>query len=292
MTESSEMNSPFGSRMRPNNKQVKVLFEDLEVFLQCSRAPDIMLGEWFFDRSLAVPSAQLLGFFAWDLLYGVGKYERFLEAGVDWQRTVRKYVIDLRTIHIDSLWNSVVYAMARQKIAEMCGKRHHVLYWWPVTAVRNLDKVIEIEGGKRRLTRFVLELMTLRATFMGDFPYLEGLAEALREDGDSAPCKPQKAQEIAFQMLRWHRHLAEKLGRIPSKAELEQFIQEVHPDISDATATWSDASKFVELAFTSLRGKKIDKDLIIKLALEARKTGPVVKRVPSWRSVPENDFQK
>lgn len=284
MNEFDDRMSQGDSRKRPNNRQVRLLFEELEVILKHPRAADIMLGEWFYNDDLSVPSTELLEFFAWDLLCGFGRMARFLETGNERQHAVGKYVVELQSMPEDSRWNSIVYAVARRRIAELGGARLHVLHWWPALTSMGLDtdELPQIQDGKRRLARFVLELMTLRATFMSESLYLEGLVEAVR----SKPQKPQASHEIAFRMLEWHPYLTNELERVPSRMELEVFLKEVYPDVSDSSATWTEARKLVALRTAEPRRRKIDRDQIITLARNAGKVGPKVVRLPSWRKLP------
>lgn len=282
--------TPSGERLCTENKQVQLLFDALALFLKQPRGADVLCSEWFHDETLVVPSAELLEFFAWDLLYGFGRYQRFMDSYTDCHQAVRNYYDALKAMPQNARWNTIAYAVARRKIIELSGATLHVLHWWPVVNGMELElnHFPQIDSGKRRLTRFVLEAMMLRATFMKDIRCLEGLAEAVKAAGNN----PQVTQLIAFRSLLWHPHLMQALGRVPSRRELETFLLDVYPNLKNVAATWVEARKLIRLPFANLRGKKIDKLAIAKLALAARETGPQVTHIPPWKSFLSNEFQK
>jgi hypothetical protein len=278
MNESADTTPGKSRRWNPNSRQVEQLFNKVDAFIWSPRAADAFLGEWLHDDSLPVPSAEVLEFFAWDMLLGVGKYQRFIDAEIDWQKTVREYLRDLRFMSEDSLWNFISHAIARKKIAEFCGASCFDLHWWPALTTlgmedEGLDSIPQLSAGKRRLARFVLEQMTLRATLLKEVLYLNGLAAFV----SGKESKPQMCQQIAFRIIDWNPYLSHELERSPSKTELQYFLQQIYPKISDSPATWADAHKLVKVRTAEPKSCKIDKSHIEKLAERAVKAAPGVK---------------
>ncbi len=273
--------------MRPSDKiRVDQIERELDDFLKNPRAEEILLNEWFDDGALPIPSPELLEYFAMELLYGFGKYERFANAGqMGTVEAVRLYVAELRGISSSSRRDSICFATARRKILGFGGATQNVLHWWPVIMALNSDlsKLPVIASGQRRLTRLLVESMSLRAVLQNDGLGLDGLAEAVRVNSGTSALKPTMSETIAFQILRWHPYLSRELKRNPSKTELEVFLRGVYPGISESAATWTEARKLIRVRAAAPRSQRIDRDQINKLALKARKKGPDVGRLPSWR---------
>lgn len=272
-------------RLKPGNRQVRALFDELEEFLKNPRAADILLGEWLHDEILPPPSPELLEYFALDIFYGDGKYDRFLKVGSELTTAIRKYITDQSGVSENSRWNSVFYALARRRILELGGASGSVLHWQPALLefLSGESEIPIVDAGRRRLSRFFIEAMTSRAVFMQDVPRLESLVDVVRSNRNGRIADPQVADGLALQLLGWHSHLTQRMGRNPSNRELEIFLQNVYPDITIAKASWSAAHKLLDLPRFSLQGKKIDEHLIVNLALKARRTGPKATKVPSWR---------
>lgn len=274
---------------------------DLEALLNDPRADEILLNEWLHDGTLLIPSAELLEYLAMELLMGFGKLGRFFDAGnKGTEEFVRQFVGEMKQISVDCRWKSVAYSIARMKAYRLVGINGYCLSWWPCIRELELDDLGSpfLNAGKRRLVRLLIESMSLRAVFMRDVPRLEGLVKAVRADRDNAGFKTKKSELIAFQMLRWHPYLTEKLGRKPQQSEMRVFLLEVfNGALADHESHWADAAKLVRFyPEDGKRSRRADDSLLVKLGLEARGNDPKVRRSPIWRQPPNfppgEDLQK
>ncbi len=290
--------------------RVDSLLCELDDFLDEPRADEILRGEWLHDATLPIPSAELLELFAIELLFGFGKYERFYIADRDGiQKAISLFIAEMKHLPLAPRRDLVTFAIARMNILSLTGITRKSLHWWP--SILGLQADVGFEGtsmfaGMRRVTRHMIEALTMRAIFQGDAPCLEGLVEVVRKGGVNAAFKPTSGQEIALQILRWTPYLVEKLARAPSKTETQTFLLSLYPGLSDSPATWTEVRKSFRFEVAESRSRRIDKFLIEKLAREAstletlarqgKGKDPTRKKVPSWRLPPKNlpaeDVQK
>lgn len=277
------------------------LLRELDAFLDEPRADEILLGEWLHDKTLPIPSPELLEFFAIELLLGFGKYLRYFVAGNDGTKeAVSQFVAEMKLLPTGPKRKLVSYAVARINLLSIGGIKGHVAYWWTCIAGLNMESElgVTINAGERRMTRLLIESMTLRAIFTNDVPRLEGLVKAVRADRDKEEFKTKNSEQIAFQIIRWHPYLAEKLGRRPQQSEMKVFLLEAcQGSLKDHDSHWADAAKLARFyPEDGKRKRRADDSLLVKLGLEARGKEPKVKRVSSWRQPPkfehEEDLQK
>lgn len=273
-----------------NKRYVDAVERDLDALLANPRATEVVLNEWFMDASLPVPSPELIEFFAMDLLYGSGKIERFITAAAKGAaEAVRYRVLELSALPPASRRISIELATARSKVMALLGLKPDVLHSYMVVSCLFSDSTEypNVDQGERCLIRLLVESVTLRAIWFCDGPRLDGLGQAVRVSAGTYQFKPKEREVIALQILQWHSYLSDELERPPSKTEMEMFLRSIYPDVSESSATWSDAWKLIGLPTITPRSKRIDRDQIIKLARRAKVQGPKVRRIPRWR-VPPN----
>jgi hypothetical protein len=133
----------------------------------------------------------------------------------------------------------------------------------------------------------------MRAIFLNDAPRMEHLAGLVRNIRDNKDFDYPESHRIAFQMFRWYTYLREELGRLPTKTEMQMFLQTVYPEISDSSATWSVARNLLGLQTLPSRSKKVDAQQIETLALKAREreelankgkgSAPTLRKVSKFR---------
>lgn len=276
-------------RMNPTDRAfVSILHSELEALLKERRSTEILLGEWLHDNTLPIPSAELLEYLAMELLMGIGRFFRFAVASKDGTKAfVSHFVAELKSSPAEYRMKTVAYALARKKVYGLAGIKGTCMPWQLcITGMELGDPGAPLlDAGKRRVVRLLIESMTLRAIFTSDVARLEGLARIVRINRDNEEFKNTKSEQIAFQMLRWYPYLADKLGGNPQKSEMQFFLLEMFPSLSDSPKEWSAASKLITFRRRE-RGKKADTGLLLKIAKEAKRNGPNVKRVPAWRRPP------
>lgn len=278
-------------RVRPSYQdRVDNVFSELEVFLNNPRADEILLNEWLHDVSLPIPSAELLDFFAAELLYNLGKYSwRHCAETTGIKNTIKKLVLELKATPQAIVRVYIDITLKREKLLSFSvvnkgGTMKNSLSWWLAlwSYWGDYDEKKIFPEGNRRLAQHMLQSMMLRAVFCNDVTRLEGLAEAVRVHKRKSKFNPPQAHQIAFMMFTWMPYLKEKLGRFPQKSEMQFFLLKMYPDLSDSPKEWSAAAKSIRFQ-TSERGKKADFNLLLKIVREATKDGPKVKKRPSFR---------
>lgn len=271
---------------------------ELDELLENSRAGEVILKKWYEDRSLPTPSPELLEFFAMDLLWGDRKFERFKIAGISGiDEAIRTYVIELKQLCPKARQKVVTLALVRRMLIGWIEVDSKVVHWSAVLSAGTpgVSESSVIGLGERRTIQLLTELMALRAIEHKDSSRLGGLLEAVGRKRGISRAKQEKSKEIAFHILAWGPYLAMKLGRDPSKTEMQTFLQGVYPGLSSSPTNWAEAWK-LGVWRTASSGRKIDSHQITKLALHAREEGPKIKRTPKWRIPPTRrageDLQK
>lgn len=281
------------NRKQPASKSVDALVGEVNAFLDHPRAHEILLGEWLHDSSLPAPSAELLDYFAGEALCAPGRLTVFHlaeTAGVS--DAVKRLIHDLKVTPPIGARSSVVATLQRQKLLRLVrvgkgGSGVNSLGWWLLLWGFRNDSADHplFPQGERRMAQVMFQAMMLRAVFYQDVKRLEGLAEAARASLLPSEINPPAAHLIAVQMFRWMPYLREKLGRSPQKSEMQFFLLDLHTGLSDSPKDWSEAAKIIRFEQPD-RSKRVDRDLLLKIVVQAKNEGPAVKLKVSWRTSP------
>jgi hypothetical protein len=268
------MKTPQKKKTNDDQPRIDSLLGELNQFLNKPYPDYILLGEWLQNETLSMPSYELMEFLAVELLYGFERSERFIiadEKGVF--PAMQHFVRSLKSVSDDQRRTLVSLAVARMKLWSLLVPAKF-MHWWP--CVSNLSHRSgkpgsALHSGSRRMTCHIIQLMTMQSIFLNDAPGMENLAEVVRSLREGKEFHYPESHRIAFQMFRWNRYLCDKLERLPTKTEMQMFLQTIYPDISESPATWNVAHHLLALQTLPSRSKKVDAHQIEKLALGARR---------------------
>lgn len=279
-------------KRQESRERIAVLNEEFEALLDNPRAAEILTNEWLHDDTLPIPSVRLIELISVQLLHDPGSYRSIItaaEKGI--LEAMRSYVKECRECTSTIRKRLVGLSVARMHLFSFVyALDQNMLGWW---LAKESFKMDGFEGtvlpiGKRRLARCTLEALTLRAFLLDDQPQVEGLSEVTRLNIGHRESHLTSSQLVARNMFIWLPFLNEKLGRAPSPTEMKGFLVTLYPNLTKSDTTWSEARRNYFQWDVRSRTRKIDQSQILKIARQAIKEGPYVKRIRSWRTPPES----
>jgi hypothetical protein len=271
--------------------QIEKLNAEFKELLDNPRADEILSNDWLHDETLSIPSIALIQLVSVQLLHIQRGWRWCLVAGNQGLlEAIRLFLKESRGYSNEIRERQVKVSVARMHIASFAfGLNQDTLGWWLAKQSFQFDAFQETVDplGKSRLARYMLELLTLRAFYFNDLQQLEGLCAITRIEKGNREYPLTSSQRIAREIFVWLSFLSEKLGRSPSISEMKMFLLQINRDLSDNDVTWSQATKFYIKWDLVPRSRKTDPNQILKIARDAKKEGPMVKVVPSWRRDPK-----
>lgn len=122
------------------------------------------------------------------------------------------------------------------------------------------------------IARGLIEIMTLHAVFSQDHKRVKSLSVALKSISQHQSTEPTVANRIKGEILRCIPYLNEKLGRLPSRAEVQSFARELavfrgDTDFPARQNPWVEAFQHFNYP-AERRAIRMDSDLIVRLARE------------------------
>ena len=273
-------------------KRKDELNTEFKALLDNPRADEILTNEWLHDDTLPIPSVGLIELVSVQLLHDAGRFDWFHKAAdKGLLQAIRLFLKQSRDYTSEIRERMVKISVGRMHLYSfVLGLNQDTLGWWLAKGSFEFD---DFEGtvlpvGKSRLARCMLELLTLRAFHSNDLPQLEGLCEVTRIKIGQGEQHLSSSQLVAKNMFVWLPFLTKKLGRSPSATEMKWFLLELDPNLPKSHTTWAKAHKNYFLWDKSPRSRKVARDQIWKIANEAKKDGPKVKRERTWRSPPKS----
>lgn len=253
-------------KKQDSESRIANLQQDLEDMLSNPRADEILSNGWFYDGTLPIPSGPLLELLCVQLLHDWGRFEWFAMAGSSGvTETIHAYIGQARS-HSDEVKRDLVaMSVARMNLFSFSfGIEPKMLVWWLVKISLCSEEMegTALEIGRRRLVRFMLEALSLRAFFLHGVPVLEGLSGFSRVEARFLEAHKTSAQIVATKMFYWLPFLQSKLGKAPSFTEMKEFLLGLFPRLTTNKGTWSEARREYYCWKVPIWSWKIDKDQI------------------------------
>jgi hypothetical protein len=265
------------------NKRVAQITEEVRSLLRLPQPNLIFAKEWLYLDEMPVPSSELLGYVACEMLHG-SNWETYSEAattaGID---AAFSCFIELTSrLNSKRLINSVEQAVARLTIIGWWGDERDANWWLCRWGVDMQYRQLEHRKGACRIAQAMTEILVARALHLAELMQIDGLARVAKAANASRRVyKAQAASEIALLIFKWYRHLEGKLKRAPSRAELKAFIVEVDPDVPTGNDAWNEGERILRYPLASPRSIHSDGMEITRLGLSARNSGPQYPLLPA-----------
>lgn len=267
----------FDSSLTPDGRR---LLEELNDFIDHPHAEEILLSDWLHDGSLPIPSPELIAYISSRLLTGPGIVSEV--SALDRWDAAMAVVQAFRDEPPERRERSIENVRLRVECLRLIdsGKKgsqnDYIPEWMPILldfCFPEDEEDSRKPAGVRSLARGILETMMLRAVFHMDAPRIEALGSALRIVRDNEEIATPNAKLIASRVIRFIPWLPERLGRLPTKEEFKLFLRTLYPDEMPQSRDEPFTNGFRLIGYNGPDNhrKKMDSNLIVRLALEVRK---------------------
>jgi hypothetical protein len=259
------------------------LLAELETLLDNPRADEIMANDWLHDGSLPMPSLILVRYLGIRMLTGYGV--KLEVARMDRYGFISKLVAHLRNESSKDRIESIPSMLRRLDCFRFqhAGKKKtfdpHAHEWTPIlwqflypSAPESDDEAVAHAAGERMIARGLIETMTLRAVFTQDHQRVRSLSVALKNISQGQSTEPTVENRIKGEILRCIPYLNEKIGRLPSRAEIQFFARQCaafrgEADFPARQNPWVEAFQHFHYP-ADRRAIRTDPDLMTRLARE------------------------